>query len=51
MEELLEAENQRPLSEIQDQLNITAPMLTSHLEKLAPQNRLERNVIGRNMVD
>ncbi|MGA8855577.1 MAG: ArsR family transcriptional regulator [Candidatus Bathyarchaeia archaeon] len=50
IEDLLAAKSQLTFSEIQEQLNITAPTLSSHLEKLASQNKLERNVIGRNVV-
>ena len=49
IEELLAAKNQLTFSDIQEQLNITAPTLSSHLEKLASQNRVERTVIGRNV--
>jgi DNA-binding HxlR family transcriptional regulator len=50
MEELLEAKSQPTFSEIQEQLNITVAMMTSRLEKLAAQNKLERNVMRRNVV-
>lgn len=50
IEDLLATKSQLTFSEIQEQLNITAPTLSSHLEKLAAQNKLERIVIGRNVV-
>jgi DNA-binding transcriptional ArsR family regulator len=50
IEELLAAKNQLTFSEIQEQLNMTAPTLSSHLERLASQNKVERTVIGRNVV-
>ncbi len=50
IEDLLAAKSQLTFSEIQEQLNITAPTLSSHLEKLASQNKLERTVIGRNVI-
>ncbi len=50
IEDLLAAKNQLTFSEIQEQLNITAPTLSSHLEKLVSQNKLERIVIGRNVL-
>lgn len=50
IEDLLAAKSQLTFSEIQERLNITAPTLSSHLEKLASQNKVERTVIGRNVV-
>lgn len=50
IEDLLATKSQLTFSEIQEQLNITAPTLSSHLEKLASQNKLDRIVIGRNVV-
>ena len=50
IEDLLAKKNQLTFSEIQEQLNMTAPTLSSHLEKLALQNRIERTVTGRNVV-
>ncbi len=50
IEDLLTGRNQLTFSEIQEQLNITAPTLSSHLDKLASQNKLDRIVIGRNVV-
>jgi DNA-binding MarR family transcriptional regulator len=50
IEELLAAKSHLTFSEIQEQLNMTAPTLSSHLEKLASQNKLDRTVIGRNVV-
>ena len=49
IEDLLASKNQLTFSEIQEQLNMTAPTLSSHLEKLASQNKLDREVIGRNV--
>jgi len=50
IEDLLAAKTQLTFSDIQEQLSITAPTLSSHLEKLASQNRIERTVIGRNVL-
>jgi DNA-binding transcriptional ArsR family regulator len=50
IEDLLATKSQLTFSEIQEQLKITAPTLSSHLEKLASQNKIDRTVIGRNVV-
>ena len=50
IEDLLAETIQLTFSEIQEQLNMTAPTLSSHLEKLTGQNKIERTVIGRNVV-
>jgi Fic family protein len=50
IEDLLAARNQLTFSEIQEQLDMTAPTLSSHLEKLTLQNKLDRIVVGRNVV-
>jgi predicted transcriptional regulator len=50
IEDLLASTHQLTFSEIQEKLNVTAPTLSSHLEKLALQSKVERTVIGRNVV-
>jgi Fic family protein len=50
IEDLLASKSQLTFSEIQEQLDITAPTLSSHLEKLASQNKVDRTVVGRNVV-
>jgi DNA-binding transcriptional ArsR family regulator len=50
IEHLLATSTQLTFSEIQEQLNITAPTLSSHLDKLASRNIIRRIVVGRNVM-
>lgn len=50
IEALLAAKNELTFSNILDELHTTAPTLTSHLDRLVSQNKLERAEIGRNVV-